>query len=89
MANTNIINQIITDDYALYHGDTVLVSEGLPDNSVHMSIFSPPFETLYTYSNSDMDMGNSTSSEQFWDHYKYLITHQFRIMRPGRIIAIH
>jgi len=84
-----VINQVITDDYAIYHADTVEVAKGLPSNSVGFSIFSPPFETLYTYSNSDRDMGNSKSSSEFWSHYKYLIAEQFRVMEPGRLIAIH
>jgi len=85
----NVIDQHITDNYAIYHGDTIDVAKSLPDNSVHMSVFSPPFETLYTYSNSDRDMGNSDNSEQFWTHYMFLIAEQFRVMMPGRVIAIH
>ena len=85
----NIMNQAITDDYAIYHADTIDVAVDIPSNSVGFSIFSPPFETLYTYSNSDRDMGNSKTSGEFWDHYRYLITEQFRAMQPGRLIAIH
>jgi hypothetical protein len=85
----DILDQHITDDYAIYHGDTVDVAKALPDNSTHMSVFSPPFETLYTYSNSDRDMGNSVDSGQFWQHYRFLIIEQFRVMMPGRIVAIH
>jgi len=84
-----VIDQTVTDDYAIYHADTIDVARTLPDDSVHMSVFSPPFETLYTYSNSDRDMGNSKSSGQFWDHYKFLIGEQFRAMMPGRLVAIH
>lgn len=84
-----IINQVITDNYSIYHGDTVEVAKSLPSDSIDFSIFSPPFETLYTYSNSDRDMGNSKTSQEFWRHYQYLIAEQFRAMRPGRLIAIH
>lgn len=84
-----VIDQVITDDYSIYHADTVDVAAGIPDNSIGFSIFSPPFETLYTYSNSDRDMGNSKSSGEFWDHYKFLIREQFRAMEPGRLVAIH
>ena len=52
----NVINQVIEKDYALYHGDSVEVLKGIPDNSIHYSIFSPPFMSLYTFSNSDRDM---------------------------------
>jgi len=84
-----VINQVITPQYAIYHGDTIDVAQALPDDSVHFSIFSPPFETLYTYSNAYRDMGNSTSPEQFWAHYRFLISEQFRAMMPGRLVAIH
>ena len=84
-----VLDQIITKYYAIYHADTVDVARSLPDNSIHFSVFSPPFETLYTYSNSDRDMGNSTSSDEFWVHYRYLITEQYRAMMPGRNVAIH
>jgi len=84
-----VIDQAITDDYAIYHADTVEVAKTLPNDSIHFSIFSPPFETLYTYSNSDRDMGNSVTAEQFWTHYRFLIQEQFRVMMPGRLVAIH
>ena len=85
----NVIDQVMSENYAVYHADTVEVSRGMPDNSVHFSIFSPPFESLYTYSNSDRDMGNSKDSGEFWQQYLYLIREQFRVMKPGRIVAIH
>jgi DNA modification methylase len=84
-----VLDQEIKDDYALYHGDCVEVIAGIPDNSVHFSIYSPPFESLYTYSNSERDMGNSSSTEEFWNHYRFLIAEQFRTMMPGRIVAVH
>ena len=83
------IDQQITDDYAIYHADTVEIAKSLPDDSVHFSVFSPPFETLYTYSNSDRDMGNSRTSVEFWTHYRFLIDEQYRALMPGRLIAIH
>lgn len=85
----NVINQIKSDEYTIYHADTVEVARGLPDNSVHFSVFSPPFESLYTYSNSDRDMGNSKTSSEFWQQYLFLVKEQFRVMKPGRIMAIH
>ncbi len=87
--NIKSINQICDENYTIYHADTVDIARSLPSNSVHFSVFSPPFETLYTYSNSDRDMGNSGSSCEFWAHYRYLIKEQFRVMRSGRNIAIH
>ena len=84
-----VIDQVVKENYSLYHADTVDVAKGLPDDCVHFSIFSPPFESLYTYSNSDRDMGNSSSSNEFWQHYKFLIEQQYRVMMPGRLVAIH
>ena len=84
-----VIDQKITDQYSVYHADTVEVAQTLPDNSVHHSCFSPPFEMLFCYSNSDRDLGNSRSSNEFWDHYRFLIEQQFRVMMPGRLVAIH
>lgn len=78
-----------SDKYTIYNADTVEVARELPSESVDFSIFSPPFASLYTYSNSDRDMGNVKSDEEFWDHYRYLIKEQFRVMKPGRNIAIH
>lgn len=84
-----VINESHGDNYTLYHADTVEVARSLPSNSVGFSVFSPPFESLFTYSNSDRDMGNSSSTGEFWDQYKFLIKEQFRVMKDGRNIAIH
>lgn len=77
------------DGWTIYNADCVDVARGLPDESVHFIIYSPPFESLYTYSASDRDMGNSKDSEQFWVHYRFLIAEQMRILKPGRLISIH
>lgn len=84
-----VINQIINEEYSIYHADTVEVTKALPSESVGFSVFSPPFESLYTYSNSDRDMGNSKDSNEFWQQYLFLVKEQFRVMKSGRIIAIH
>lgn len=84
-----VIDQVITDKYAIYHGDCVEVMRGIPSDSVHYSIFSPPFSSLYTYSNSDRDMGNVKNNDEFMEHYKFLVEEQFRTMMPGRLISIH
>jgi DNA modification methylase len=85
----NVLDRVITEDYAIYNGDTVDVAKTLPDESVDFSVFSPPFASLYTYSNSDRDMGNVKSDAEFWEQYKFLIKEQFRVMKSGRNIAIH
>ncbi len=82
-------NSAITDKFAIYHGDTVEVSRGMPDASVHFSVFSPPFSSLFVYSNSPRDFGNSRTDEEFWAHYEFLIAEQARVMKPGRLVAIH
>ena len=86
---TTIINQEISDKFALYHGDCVEVTRGLPSDSVGYSIFSPPFSSLYTYSNSTRDMGNVRNSTEFFAHFQYLVTELFRVLKPGRLLSFH
>lgn len=88
MTNT-VINQVVKDKYVIYHADCVEVASKLPNDSVHFSVYSPPFESLFVYSNSDRDMGNSSTSDIFWEHYKFLISEIFRIIKPGRLVSVH
>ena len=67
-----VLNQAKGKNWALYHGDSVEVLQGIPDNSIHYSITSIPFASLYTYSNSDRDMGNSRTYEEFAEQYLFL-----------------
>lgn len=85
----NCIDQTTGDNFALYHGDCIEVLKGLPDRSVHYSIFSPPFASLYTYSNSPRDMGNCRSNEEFFEHFGYLVDELARVMQPGRNVSFH
>jgi DNA modification methylase len=85
----NCIDQIVTDRYAAYHGDCVEVLKGLPDASIGYSIFSPPFASLYTYSNSPRDMGNVRDDAEFFAHFDFLIAELRRVMKPGRNISFH
>lgn len=85
----NVLDQVVTDKFSVYHGDCVDVLRGLPDASVHYSIFSPPFASLYTYSNSARDMGNVKNDEEFFDHFKFAIQQLFRVMKPGRLVSFH
>jgi DNA modification methylase len=75
--------------FVAYHGDTVEVARQLPSDSVDFSVFSPPFASLYTYSNSPRDLGNVRNDAEFFAHYDYLIEETFRVMRPGRNVSIH
>ena len=85
----NCINQIVTDKYAAYHGDCVEVLQGIPDQSVGYSIFSPPFASLYTYSNSPRDMGNCKTHDEFFHHFRFLVKQLLRVMKPGRNVSFH
>lgn len=85
----NVLNQLIDERYAIYHADSVELARGIPDNSIHYTIFSPPFASLYTYSNSDRDMGNSKGDEEFYTHFKYLANELYRITMPGRLLSFH
>jgi DNA modification methylase len=85
----NCIDQVIGDKYAAYHGDCVEVLQGLPDASVGYSIFSPPFASLYTYSNSPRDMGNVRDDAEFFEHFEFLIAQLRRVMKPGRNVSFH
>ncbi|GAC1512290.1 MAG: hypothetical protein NVS1B16_03660 [Pseudarthrobacter sp.] len=76
-------------NFVAYHSDTVDVARALPDNSVDYSVFSPPFASLYVYSASPRDMGNVRNQEEFFEHYRFLIQEQARVMRPGRLVSIH
>lgn len=84
-----IINQKISEFYSMYQGDCVEVLRGIPDGSIHYSIFSPPFASLYTYSNSDRDMGNCKSDEEFQEHFKFLVKELYRVIMPGRLLSFH
>lgn len=89
-----IIDQTITDDYALYHGDCCEVLQSLPDDSVHLSVYSPPFASdgggcLYNYSSSERDLSNCRSYEEFFEHYGYVVEQIARVTLPGRISAVH
>lgn len=85
----NVINQSIGQNYAAYHGDCVEVVKGLPDASVDYSIFSPPFSSLYTYSNSPRDMGNSKTDDEFFHHFGFLIDELARVIKPGHNVSFH
>lgn len=84
-----VLDQKIGERYALYHGDCVEVLQGIPENSIHYSITSIPFASLYTYSNSERDMGNCKSYGEFAEQYQFLGKEWFRVMMPGRLVSIH
>ena len=84
-----IKEQAITEEYALYNGDCIEAMEGLPDGSVHMSVYSPPFCGLYNYSSDEHDLSNCRSYMEFFEHYGYVVSEIARLTMPGRISAVH
>lgn len=75
--------------WSLYNGDCVELIKGLPDDSIGFSVFSPPFSSLYVYSDSENDMGNCESDEEFFEHFGFLISELYRVIKPGRNISVH
>jgi len=85
----NVLDQVVKQKYAIYNGDSCEVIKGIPDNSIHYTIFSPPFASLYTYSNSDRDMGNCKGDKEFAEHFRFLIDELYRVTMPGRLLSFH
>ena len=84
-----VLDQVTENKYAVYNGDSCEVVKAIPDNSIHYTIFSPPFASLYTYSNSDRDMGNSKGDDEFYNHFIYLAKELYRVTMPGRLLSFH
>lgn len=87
-ANTEI-KSANGDGWRLYHGDCVRVAKQIPSASIHLSVFSPPFADLFTYSDDLQDMGNCSDLMEFMEHFDYLVAEIERIMMPGREVAVH
>ena len=85
----NVNSQEITDKYALYNGDCVSVLDAFPDESIGYTIFSPPFGSLYTYSDSIHDMGNCKNDDEFYTHFRFLVKELFRVTKTGRLVSFH
>lgn len=75
--------------WAIYNADCVELLMGLPDDSIDCSVFSSPFSSLYIYSDSERDMGNSASHDEFLQHHAYMARELFRVMKPGTVICDH
>lgn len=89
MSESKAIEQTVTDRYALYNGDCVELIKTLPDDSIGLSVFSPPFPGMYAYSDSTKDMGNCTSGREMMAHFDFLIDDLLRVTMPGRSCCIH
>jgi len=83
------LNQLSGSSFSAINGDCVDVVRQLPDKSIGFSVYSPPFGDLFIYSDSEADMGNSSSDGEFFDHYEFLIEQMARVMMPGRLVAVH
>lgn len=84
-----VIDQCVTDKYALYNADCIEVMQSLPDERVHLSVYSPPFGGLYHYSSNDRDLSNCADYDEFFRHYTFVVRELHRITMPGRMTAVH
>ena len=82
-------DQLITDKFAIYNGDCVEVMKALPDESIHLSIYSPPFGGLYCYSSNDRDLSHYSDYDAFMVQYGYVISEKARVTMTGRITTVH
>jgi hypothetical protein len=84
-----VISQESGNDWMLYNGDSTEVLAGIPESSIDLSVFSPPFATLYTYSASARDVGNARDEDEFWTHLRFIGSELLRVTKPGRLICVH
>lgn len=87
--NSLIKGKEIAEEYALYNGDSAEVLKMMPDDSVHYIIYSPPFQSLYVYSNSDRDLGNCRTPAEFYEQFSFIGKELFRLLKPGRLMSFH
>ena len=84
-----VVDQAFGNAWTLYCGDSAEVLADMPDHSVDLSIYSPPFSSLYTYSATERDLGNSRTDAEFFEHYGFIIEQMLRVTKPGRLSAVH
>lgn len=85
----NCIDSYITDNFALYNGDSCEILQDIPTDSIDYQIYSPPFASLYTFSNSERDLGNCKSNEEFFNHFEFIARELYRCLKPGRLMSVH
>lgn len=83
------LDELHGENWSLYNGDAIDICRQLPDESIGFSVYSPPFGDLFIYSDSIADMGNSSCNGEFFEHYQFLVDHLMRIIKPGRLVAVH
>jgi len=84
-----VANQVITDQYAIYNGDCIEGMRAMPKESIHFSIYSPPFGGLYNYSSDERDLSNCADRDEFFEHYEFVVAEIARLTMPGRLTAVH
>lgn len=84
-----VMDSVVTDRYAIYHGDCIEVMQGLPADRVHLSVYSPPFGGLYHYSSNERDLSNCDDYDTFFQHYEFVVRELHRVTMPGRMTAVH
>ena len=84
-----VLDQYNGEGFTIYNADCVEFAQQIPDDSLGFTVYSPPFSSLFVYSDSERDMGNSDDDDQFFEHYKFLIRELFRATKPGRLSAVH
>lgn len=89
MVEQAVADQVFGERYALYNGDCIEVMSGLPAESIHLSVYSPPFAGLYSYSSDERDLSNCANYDEFMAHYAFVVTQIERITMPGRMTAVH
>lgn len=88
-SKATVREQVVTKQWALYNGDCVEVLPGIKDESAGHVLYSPPFADLFSYSDSDRDMGNCRDYDEFFTHFQFLASELMRVLMPGRIMAVH
>ncbi len=83
------VDQYIDNRMALYNGDSCEILAEIPSNSVHFEVYSPPFASLYTYSNSERDLGNCRTKSEFFEQFEFIVRDLYRVLMPGRLMAVH
>lgn len=86
---SKVLDQVSTDLYTLINGDSCEVLKGIPSDSIHYSVFSPPFSSLFSYTNTPRCLGNCADDETFFKHFRIIIDELFRVIKPGRLVSFH
>lgn len=89
MADVGVKDQYIDERMALYNGDSCEILTNIPSDSIHFEVYSPPFASLYTYSNSERDLGNCKNKSEFFQQFEFIVKELYRVLMPGRQMAVH